>query len=106
MQQSMIRVDQELDLARNMLGGRLSDKIKKNIQAYINAPTPDGWDEIKGYIIHPTGRVMTIWQCIIEIDPTFPRVGRSTDENDNVIREWTRIPDAELIRQALAYATH
>jgi hypothetical protein len=49
---------------------------------------------------------MTLWQAVIEVDPTFPKRGRSTDNDNKVIKEWTRIPDRKLLERAIRFATH
>lgn len=88
-----------LDDCTNMLG-ELSPSIKKRVKRFVNNPTPANWDDISGVIID--GQFLTtIWQAVIKIDPTFPRHGRTTDAQGNVIREWERIPTPLQVLQAI-----
>lgn len=94
----------ELNLAKNMFGS-LGVDIRRRILHYLLTPTNDAWSDISGIIVG-MGRTMTIWQNVIAVDPTFPKRGRLTDKDDNVVEEWKRIPTPELIKKALFYATH
>lgn len=87
--------------AKNMFGEGLSEDVKRRIRAYLENPTYEGWDDIQGIVIRPRGTVATIWQSICAIDPTFPRIGRRTDDKGDVIQEWERIPDPVLVMRAI-----
>lgn len=71
----------------------------KRIQAYIDNPTVERWDDISGIII--TGGFTTVWQAILEQDPTFPRSGRTTDITGKVVSEWARIPEPLEVLRAI-----
>ena len=94
----------ELNLAKNMFGS-LDVKIRRRILHYLLTPTADNWSDIAGIIVR-MGRTMTIWQNVIAVDPTFPKRGRATDKDNNVVEEWEKVPTPELIKKALFYATH
>ena len=72
---------------------------------FLKNPSTKTWDDIKGIIIVPQGLVNTIWQAVIEIDPAFPRSGRSYDTEGKIITEWSRIPEPFQVLQAIKYAT-
>jgi predicted nucleotidyltransferase len=82
-----------LDKARNMFGP-LSPEIRKRILNFLQNPTTDSWDDIQSIIISGFG---TIWQAMIQIDPSFPRSGRRTDQAGNVVQDWERIPTPEQV---------
>jgi len=100
----MITIINELNLATNCFG-RLSVDCRRSIIHYIQNSTPENWSKIAGIIIN--GHIwLTIWQAVIEVDPTFPRIGRSVDLTGSVIREWSVIPSLEILKKALFYGTH
>lgn len=93
-----------LNNATNILG-KLSPQVQARIQAYLENPTTDGWQDISGIIVnHASIRHGTIWQAIRAVDPTFPNEGRTTGQGE-VTKEWTRIPDAMLVARAIKQAT-
>lgn len=93
-----------LNRCENMFG-KISPQIENRIKNYINNPTFDNWHDIQCIIVNPAGKMTTIWNAVIEIDPTFPRRGRAEDYDGNVIREWERIPEPLLVLQAIRYVT-
>ena len=94
----------ELNLATNCFGG-LSVELRRDIIYYIQNPTPGNWSEIAGIIIN--GHTwLTIWQAVTLIDPTFPKIGRTTDTKGVVIKEWSKIPSIKILQKALFYGTH
>lgn len=98
----------ELNLARNMFG-TLPPDIRRRILHYLAKPTVEGWDDIHCILIgwgNGAGNAETIWQGVLAVDPTFPTTGRATDLQGNTVEEWSRIPSAELVKQALVFATH
>jgi hypothetical protein len=99
-----VDIETELDLAQNMFGS-LKPEIKNRIRKLYTNPTATTWEDAHCIIVGHD-RFMTLWQAIIAVDPTFPRMGRATDQEGKVIDEWKRIPDQTLIRKALYYATH
>jgi hypothetical protein len=84
--------------------GKLSPNIVMRIKEYIKNPTVDGWDDIQTIIIRGKD-FFTIWQAVIQFDPTFPQTGRTTDEDENIIKEWERIPTEFEVLRAIQMAT-
>lgn len=69
----------------------------KRIQAYLDEPCAERWDDIHGIIVRPP--FFTVWNALIENDPTFPRQGRRSDITGKIVREWERIPtEFELLK--------
>lgn len=93
-----------LENCENMFG-KISPQYQRTIKNYITEPTFDNWDEIQCIIINPKGQMKTIWNAVIDIDPTFPRRGRAKDMDGNIIREWERIPEPFTVLQAIREAT-
>lgn len=90
-----------LDQCENMFGSlQTRPDIKKRIYAYLENPTFDNWDDIKGIIITPR-KFASICQAVVAYDPTFPQQGRKTDESHNIIKEWERIPTAFEVMKAI-----
>lgn len=69
--------------------GRFPIKSAERIQAYLNEPTVERWDDISGIIVKGW---KTVWQLMIETDSSFPRTGRSTDITGKIISDWAKIP--------------
>jgi hypothetical protein len=82
--------------------GYIKDDYKQKIMSYLQCPTYSGWSDISGIIVQ--GRMKTIWQMVLEVDSTFPRVGRRYGEQMEVKREWERIPERETLIKALKHA--
>jgi hypothetical protein len=98
----------ELDLASNVFG-RLPLRIRQRLQAVVDSPNQDTWDDAYSIILN--GRTfMTLWQAVIAVDPTFPRSGPVTTCDGNgreLSREtWARVPARDVLLRALRYATH
>ncbi len=94
----------ELNLAKNIFG-KLDIVLRRRIIHYVMNPTFNGWDDISSIVIN-SDRFFTIWQAVLEVDPTFPKYGRTKDVKGKVVREWEKIPSPETIKKALFYATH
>lgn len=83
------------------LSGALKPSTVAKIQTYIENPTFDNWDEIKGIIISSKSFI-TIWQAVQAIDPSFPLSGRVKDETGFIVKEWAKKPSAELLIKAVS----
>lgn len=95
-----VNIDLELEMARNFLEGRLTPDIRRRLQAVVNNPTQETWSNAHSIIINPHGRVSTLWQAVMAVDPTFPNAGPRRGEL------WERIPSQDLLVRAIRYATH
>lgn len=88
-----------LDKCENMFGSlKTRPDIKKRVYNYIKNPTFDNWDDIHCIIIKD---FKTIWNAMIEFDPTFPMVGRTTNDKGDIIKEWERIPTPFEVMKAI-----
>lgn len=99
-----IDVERDLDLARNLFG-RLAPTERTRLRAVLYQPTEDTWDDAYSVIVG-ADRWMTLWQAMIAVDPTFPRVGPSTDARGRKTSRWKKVPSQEALLAALRYATH
>lgn len=81
------------------LYGKLSDSIVDRILNYIENPNFDNWDDIQSLIINRN--FTTIWQAVLELDPSFTTQGRSYDIDDNIIQEWEEIPEPFTVLRAI-----
>jgi hypothetical protein len=93
-----------IDKCRNM-HGPLSEDLNARLQAVIDNPTIETWEDAHSIIIQTEPKEMTLWQAWIAIDSDAPDVGRRTDFRGNVIREWERIPSSFTLLRALQFAT-
>lgn len=100
-----MNVELELDLAANMLGD-LSEHVRARVRAFFDAPDEERWDDIYSIIVNPGGPTSTIWQAVIAVDPSFPRVGPRYRQDGTLVHGWERVPPAETVHAALIYATH
>lgn len=80
--------------SRNMFGP-LKPAIRKRLDAFFASPDVKHWNDVYSIIIGADGW-MTFWQAVIAVDPSFPKVGKSTG--------WDRAPDLFTARRALKYA--
>jgi len=99
-----IDIEIELDLARTMWG-ELHPKYRTLLRALLYHPTEETWDNAHNIILNPRG-MLTLWQAVIAIDPSFPKVGPSHDSRGRIVERWRRIPSQALLLAALQYATH
>lgn len=86
-----------LEFCTNMFG-HVKPDIKKRLQTVIDNPNPDTWDDAHCIIINQTGRMTTLWQAVISVDPSFQRRA-SMDANCKT--KWERIPSSETIKLAI-----
>jgi hypothetical protein len=111
-------LEQELGLGTSMLGSPLSEGIKGRLRAAVETPCASTWDNAYTIILNGgVGLGLTLWQAVLMVDPEFGSAqGPVTRWVEDATREhggysvpvsgWTRTPAADVIRQAIAYATH
>ena len=87
---------------RNIFEEPIGEDYRAQIAKYLTDPTADNWNDIQSILITPGE---TIWQAMLCIDPTFPRRGRTTDVEGNVLSEWERIPTPLEVMRAIKHAT-
>jgi hypothetical protein len=69
--------------------GTFPTKAAKRIQAFMDDPSVERWNDISSIIIDGSN---SLWQCLMNIDPSFPRSGRKTDFKGHVVAEWEKVP--------------
>ena len=78
--------------------GKLPPSVVKKIKQYLDNPTTDGWSDISSIVIGGKD-FTTIRDAVMVFDDTFPKKGRVTDSDNNIIEDWERIPSVfELLR--------
>ena len=82
-----------LEFATNMRG-KFSPEIKARIQALIDNPCPQTWNEAYSLIINHRVTVSTLWQAVLVINPNFCR-------KKDCYTEWSEIPTREVIINAI-----
>lgn len=81
----------------------LDDGAKRDIYDYLVEPSAAGWSTISGTMVN--NRMLTLWQAVRQVDPTFPATGRTYElETGRVVKEWERIPQPDLVLTAIQYA--
>jgi hypothetical protein len=102
----MAGADSTLQRTQDMFGNPMREEYRQAIRQYITQPTTDAWNEIFGIIVWPKpGMGRTIWQAVLEIDPTFPRRGRSETLSGEKVTDWERIPTPFQVLRAIDVAT-
>lgn len=84
--------------------GPLNPHVRARLFALVDEPTPATWDDAHSILLRSSLRRGTVWQAILEIDPTFPDQGQVTDADGKVVRPWPRIPDPDLVLRAIEHA--
>jgi hypothetical protein len=85
------------------LFGPLSPEIIARLDAVVANPTNETWEDAHSIILRAKG-FRTLWQAVIEVDPTFPRTGPRTDAEGNQVSGWAAIPTREVIMAAITEA--
>jgi hypothetical protein len=83
--------------------GPLKPEIRKRLVQVHKNPRRF-WDRDHGIILRWSLRSLTLWQAILEVDPTFPRTGPTSNAAGRVITSWARYPTPELVERALLFA--
>jgi hypothetical protein len=105
-------IESELDLATNFFG-RLAPEYRKMLRAVVENPTQETWEHAYTIILSKdVGMGLTLWQAVIAVDPSFPKVGPASTykwgrTGKTVKRgKWKKIPTRETLIAAIKYATH
>lgn len=87
-----------LEFASNMFG-KLKPEIKKRLQAVIDNPCQETWDDAYSIILNGSGRMQTLWTAVLAVKPNFCQ-GKPCDA------PWEEIPTSEEIIQAIKNAVY
>jgi hypothetical protein len=82
-----------LEFASNMFGA-LKPEIKQRLQAVIDNPCQETWEDAHCIILNGSGRMKTLWNAIHTVKPDFCK-GKPLDA------PWEEIPTSEEIIQAI-----
>jgi hypothetical protein len=96
----------DLNAASNMFGA-LGEDVRARLMAAVEQPGEATWDDAHSIVLNPdVGFGLTLWQAVIAVDPEFARVGGPvSDGHGNRVSGWARTPTAEVLAQAINYAT-
>ena len=83
--------------------GPLDRSIRLRLQQVITNPRKY-WNRDHGIILNATDRYLTLWQAVLKVDPSFPRVGPSYGNDGRPVEDWSRYPTPDLLQQAILYA--
>lgn len=89
-----------LEFATSLLGSLAADS-KKKIISYLKEPTAHKWNKIYCLIINGRGLPSTVWQAVLEVDPTFQRSAK-VDVSQKC--RWESIPDKQTVIRAIQLA--
>ena len=84
------------------LFGHLKPELLQRLQAVIDNPTAENWEDAHGIIISKK-KFTTLWQAVCKFDNTFPvrtkpvRIGETIPPSE----KWERVPTSLAIKQAI-----
>lgn len=91
------KISKSLLEMEGMFGKQPHESLKR-VQAYLNKPSVERWNDICGMLVDGE---TTIWGLLIDIDPSFPKSGRTKDVTGLIVEEWERIPTPLEILRAI-----
>jgi hypothetical protein len=83
-----------LGMAANMFG-RLSQDVIDRLEKVISDPNEETWEDAHCIILSMNGGVITLWNAVLEVDPTYLR-RKSMDA------PWGDIPSSGTISKAIS----
>src|SRR3974390_131758 len=110
-------LERDLDSMTNM-SGRLGRALKDRLRAAVETPCEATWDNAYTILLNAdVGLGLTLGQAVNMVAPPFSfvkgPVTRWVDDESRGrggcsvrVSGWARTPTAEVIRTAIAYATH
>ena len=105
--------DEYVESAKNMFGA-LKPETKQRLEAVLDHPSSKTWEDAYSIVVNSKWvgseqggypRDLTLWQAVIAVDPSYARIGKSTDIHGNVVKDWAKIPDRLTLYRALRYAS-
>jgi len=85
-----------LHFATNMFG-HLKPELKARLEAVIDNPCQETWEDAYCIILNANGKMTTLWQAVIKVDWMFPH-------SKPCGSEWPKIPSQETIIEAINIA--
>lgn len=85
-----------LEFGTNMFG-KLKPEIKERLQAVIDNPCQETWEDAYSIILTADGKMTTLWQAVVKFDWDM-QLGKPLD------LKWSHIPSKETIIKAINYA--
>jgi len=82
-----------LEFGTNMFGN-LKPEVKARLQAVVDNPCQETWDDAYSIILNAEGKMITLWQAVIKIDWDMP-------QRKSLDGEWSYIPTSEIIIKAI-----
>ena len=78
--------------------GPLAPPHRRRLKRVLVNPTQQTWDDAYTVILrHERGLHLTLWMCVLAVDPNFPRSKPLEDS-------WPQVPDQLTLARALRYA--
>lgn len=81
------------EFATNMFG-HLKPETKERLYKVIANPCQETWEDAHSIILSNKGKMPTLWNAVLEIDPSFIR-------HKKLDSEWPNIPTRETIIKAI-----
>lgn len=85
-----------LEFGTNIFG-KLKPEIKERLEAVIDNPCQDTWDDAYSIILTLDNGMTTLWNAVIKIDANMQRSKPSESK-------WSYIPSKEIITKAINLA--
>lgn len=76
----------------------ITEDAANMIRSFMLNPVESAWENISGIMIKG---YRTIWQAVCQRDATFPRTGRRYDLDGRLLRKWERVPEPQLLLEAI-----
>lgn len=86
-----------LNFATNLFGKKLSPDIKQRLEAVIENPNQETWEDAHSIIVNGAGRTSTLWQAVLLVDPQYIR-------SKPLDAPWPSIPTSETIVKGIRAA--
>lgn len=80
----------------------LQPEIVNRLDCLLKTPTAEAWDDCYCLLIKGT---RTLWQFVLEVDPTFPRSVKIEEGPRGPVTVWPRVPDQFTLYRAIRQAT-
>jgi hypothetical protein len=82
-----------LEFGTNMFG-KLKPEVKARLQAVINNPCQETWEDAYSIILNASGKTTTLWQAVIKHDWDM-------QQSKPLDSPWSHIPTSETIVKAI-----